>query len=88
MQEFIGFVAICLMVGFIKFCLQGSKRYFCVGCESIIRGVHKSRPFWGLLLGPLFLVLTPKLTCRKCKSHDVIPAHSPKAKRMLGAQVV
>jgi hypothetical protein len=82
MQAFVVFIVICLGIGFIKFCVQGSKQYFCVGCERLVRGVHSKRPTWSFLLGPLMLVFTPKLTCRWCKSHDVIPANSPKARRI------
>lgn len=76
-------VVFCLFIGIIKFCLQGSKQYFCASCETLLRGVHYTRSPWGLLLGPFFLVLPRKMTCWHCKSHEVIPANSPRAKRVL-----
>ena len=87
MKEFMVFIAICLLIGFLKFCIQGSKRYFCLSCESLVRGVHSKRPTWSFLLGPLCLVFTPKRTCRKCKSHNLIPANSPKGRRLLSGGI-
>lgn len=87
MQAFIILICISFFISVIINLRQGGRRYLCMSCEQTSRGVYYKRSTWAvLLLGPLSLLTSKKMTCRHCKGHELIPANSAKAIRLLAAK--
>ncbi len=67
---------------------QAAKQYLCMGCETVSANHFARRPFWPwFIVGPFALLWPKKMTCQTCKSHELVPAESPKARKVLAAAV-
>jgi hypothetical protein len=67
---------------------QAAKQYLCMGCETVSANHFARRPFWPwFIVGPFALLWPKKMTCQTCKSHELVPAKSPKARKVLAAAV-
>jgi RNase P subunit RPR2 len=94
-----GVIGVLVMVGFFALLVYGviwdlrrrrreaKLRFLCLDCESISPFQTPQRPFWPwLIVGPFALLWSKKLTCPTCKSHNLIPGESPKARKMAAGQ--
>jgi hypothetical protein len=65
---------------------QAAKQYLCISCETVSSNHFARRPFWPwFIVGPFALLWPKKITCQTCKSHELVPAESPKARKVLAA---
>lgn len=65
---------------------QAARQYLCLDCETVSSNHFARRPSWPwFIVGPFALLWPKKMTCKTCKSHELIPADSPKAQKILSA---
>jgi hypothetical protein len=68
--------------------VQAAKWYLCLGCETVSAKHFAKRAFWPwFIVGPFALLWPKKMTCQTCNSHDLVPAESPRARKVLAAAV-
>lgn len=65
---------------------QAARQYLCLGCETVASNHFARRPFWPwFIVGPFALLWPKQMTCQTCQSHDLVPAESPRARKVLAA---
>jgi hypothetical protein len=66
--------------------VQAAREYLCLGCETVSSNNFERRPSWPwFIVGPFALLWPKKMTCRTCKSHELVPVESPRAQKVLAA---
>lgn len=82
----LGFLIAIIWLALRQHYKQAAREYLCLGCETVSSNNFAKRPFWPwFIVGPFALLWPKKMTCRTCNSHELVPADSPRARKVVGA---
>lgn len=83
---FFGFLGAIIWLALRQHNAQAAREYLCLNCETVSSNNFATRPFWPwFIVGPFALLWPKKMTCRTCKSHELVPGDSPRARKVLQA---